>query len=256
MYHGDDAYMWEENRTKKYKGIDIIEFYQKEAIKRKNTIPKKTFYNRFLKIGDHIMISKPYEEKFEEKRYKISLYELLKNVYYEEAFGINISSKRKKEVYRNNISFENFTIGDIVLATSPGFHIQGAIRHAAIFDSRRYHGSVDDECLLTAEPNKGVIYESIRFYHENFGEAWGLYVPNTTLQQRIAVVDEIAKHIGERYYWSAHKNNSKVWYCSLIPWRGYYKITGIDIDYNDGYWVLPIDIFMSEYTEVFEYSRG
>nr|WP_019907302.1 hypothetical protein [Thermoanaerobacter indiensis] len=62
MYHGDDAYMWEENRTKKYKGIDIIEFYQKEAIKRKNTIPKKTFYNRFLKIGDHIMISKPYPE--------------------------------------------------------------------------------------------------------------------------------------------------------------------------------------------------
>ncbi|HHW57841.1 MAG TPA: hypothetical protein GXX15_09310 [Clostridia bacterium] len=244
------------DKIKKYGGIDVIEFYYKEKIKKKKTIPKEAFYDRFLKIGDLIMISKPYEEKLKAKKYKISPYELLKDVNYEEVFGINIPIKRKKESYHNNLSFENFTIGDIVLATSLGFHIQGAIRHAAIFDSRRYHGSVDDECLLTAEPNKGVIYESIRFYHENFGEAWGLYVPNTTLQQRIAVVDELAKHIGERYYWSAHKNNSKVWYCSLVPWRGYYKIMGIDIDYNDGYWVLPIDIFMSEYTEVFEYSRG
>lgn len=245
-----------DNIEKKYGGIDIIEFYYKEGIKKKKAIPKETFYDRFLKIGDLIMISKPYERKLDAKKYKISLYELLKDVDYEEVFGINISPKRKKEIYYNNLSFKNFTIGDIVLATSPGFHIQGAIRHAAIFDSRRYHGSVDDECLLTAEPNKGVIYESIRFYHENFGEAWGLYVPNTTLQQRIAVVDELTKHLGERYYWSAHKNNPKAWYCSLVPWRGYYNITGIDIDYNDGYWVLPIDIFMSEYTEVFEYSRG
>ncbi len=79
--------MWEENRRKKYKGIDIIEFYQKEAIKKKNTIPKKTFYNRFLKIGDHIMISKTYEEKLKAKKYKISLYELLKDVDYEEVFA-------------------------------------------------------------------------------------------------------------------------------------------------------------------------
>lgn len=242
---------------RKYKGIDLLEFQYKEEIKRRSIIPKEKFYDRFLKIGNLIMISKPYDEEWQEKSYKMSLYELMKEIDYEEVFGLRIPGKsNKKKVYTNRLSFEKFTIGDIVLATSPGFHIQGAIRHAAIFDSRRYHGSIDDECLLTAEPDKGVIYESIRFYYENFGEAWGLFVPGTTFKQRIEIVEELSKHVGERYYWSAHKNNPTSWYCSLVPWRGYYEIAGIDIDYNGGYWVLPIDIFMSEYTEVFEYARG
>lgn len=245
-----------EIKRRKYKGVDITDFYKKEIRKKNNIIPKQNFYNRFLKIGNNIMISKPYDEKDNIIKYKTSYYELLKEIDYEEVFGTSIFNNKKiKKTYSNDISFKNFAIGDIIVATTPGFHIQGAIRHAAIFDSRKYNGSIDDKCLLTAEPEQGVIYESIRFYYETFSEAWGLYVPHTTFKQRLDIVDELSKHIGEKYYWNAHKNNPKAWYCSLVPWRGYYEISGIDIDYNGGYWVLPIDIFMSENTQVFEYKR-
>lgn len=239
--------------------IDIKDFYRKEMIKKSKIIPKETFYNRFLKVNDYIMISKPYDKELEKNEYRISYYDLIKSIDTEEVFGVttdNYQKKMKKRTYTNNLSFENFTIGDIVVATSPGFHVQGAIRHAALFDSRRYHGNEDDKCLLTAEPDRGVIYESIKFYHENFGEAWGLYVPDTTLDQRIAIVNELTKHLGEPYRWNAHKKRQQEWYCSMVPWKGYYMIAGIDLDYNGGHWVLPIDILMSKHTAIFEYSRG
>ncbi|QSZ28041.1 hypothetical protein ACETAC_04065 [Aceticella autotrophica] len=236
-----------------YKGIDIIEFYKKEKIKKKSKFNKEDFYKRFLMLNNSIIISRPFDADYSIKQYKVSLFDLSKSMDFEEVFGINLG-KKSKDVYQNNISFDKFTIGDIILATSPGFHIQGVIRHAALFDSRRYHGSVDDKCLLTAEPDQGVIYETIRFYQENFSEAWGLYVPKTSLEERIKAVDSVSQYLGKPYLWCAKKRVFDSWYCSMVPWAAYYMSAGLDLDYNGGYWVLPVDIFMCKDTAIFEYS--
>ncbi|MBP2071566.1 YiiX/YebB-like N1pC/P60 family cysteine hydrolase [Thermoanaerobacterium butyriciformans] len=237
-------------------GVSIEEFNFKENLKKKSLFKKEDFYKRFLTLNGAIMISKPFETG-EVNKFYVSLYDLIKNINSEEVFGVKFPSRSsEKTVYKNSISFDKFTIGDIIVATSQGFHVQGAIRHAAIFDSRRYHGSIDDKCLLTAEPDQGVIYETIRFYRENFSEAWGLTVPKATIEERVKAVDEVSKFVGKPYSWRADKNDDENWYCSKVPWAAYKKSSGIDIDGNGGFWVLPIDIFISKETEVFEYSNS
>lgn len=237
-------------------GINIEEFYEKEEIKKKSNYKKTDFYNRFLTVNGSFMISKPFNSD-ELKKYNMSLYDILKSLNSDEVFGLGLSKGwENDQIYTNNISFDKFAIGDILVATSPGFHIQGAIRHAAIFDSRKYHGSIDDKCLLTAEPDQGVIYESLRFYRENFSEAWGLSIPEATLKMRIKAVNEITKFEGKTYSWRAKKEDDNNWYCSKVPWGAYYKVMGIDLDYNDGFWVLPVDIFLSDHTKIFEYNKG
>lgn len=236
--------------------VNVEEFKFKEVMKKKSILKKKDFYKRFLMLNGAIMISKPFEAD-EVKKFYVSLYDLIRNINSEEVFGIKLPVRSNDTInYKNSISFDKFTIGDIIVATSQGFHVQGAIRHAAIFDSRRYHGSIDDKCLLTAEPDQGVIYETIRFYRENFSEAWGLTVPKATIEERIKAVDEVSKFVGKPYSWRADKNDDENWYCSKVPWAAYKKSSGIDIDGNGGFWVLPIDIFTSKETEVFEYSNS
>ena len=59
---------------------------------------------------------------------------------------------------------------------------------------------------------------------------------------------------GEWYNILSAKWNLNEWYCSKLPWAGYfYKSWGIiDIDSNGGYWVTPSNIFWSVWT----YLRG
>jgi len=49
--------------------------------------------------------------------------------------------------------------------------------------------------------------------------------------------------IQETYNWYTSKGNYDEWYCSKVPWIGYNGALGIDIDFDSGYWVWPIDIY-------------
>lgn len=41
------------------------------------------------------------------------------------------------------------------------------------------------------------------------------------------------------------KTNESYWYCSKVVWRGVKAATGVDIDYNGGTWVTPLDVYRS-----------
>ena len=156
--------------------------------------------------------------------------------------------------YHNGMSPGWFKNGDIVLATNPGWHPQGRIEHAGLMDKSRYNeGDPTEACFHSAQSGIGVIYEDLTVY-EGRRECWQISVI-TTQENRDFAVRQAALDApeGKQYLWSASKNDLDRWYCSKIPWHGYYRAVGIDIDANGGYHVLPEDILNSGHVAIWHH---
>lgn len=152
----------------------------------------------------------------------------------------------------NNISFENFDTGDIILVHD-GFCIYGYYRHAGIFDSSRYNGSLDDRCFISAEWTPGVVLETPNLYR-GYDEAVGLWVPSVSFNQKNSIISYLSQQLGKSYNILSSKSNRNEWYCSKLPWAGYYD-KGVDIDGDGGYWVKPVDIYNSDKTSLFAHGE-
>ncbi|MDI6605386.1 MAG: hypothetical protein QME35_09665 [Thermoanaerobacteraceae bacterium] len=150
----------------------------------------------------------------------------------------------------NNISFDNFDTGDIILVHD-GFCPYGYYRHAGIFDSSRYRG-LDSRCFISTEWTPGVVLETPKLYR-NYDEAVGLWIPLVSYTKKINIISYLSQQLGKPYNILSSKSNRNEWYCSKLPWAGYYD-KGLDIDGDGGYWVKPVDIYNSNKTSPFAYG--
>lgn len=143
---------------------------------------------------------------------------------------------------RNNLSLAGRLKGDIVLQNDPGISIQGYVNHAGIYD-----GTTSDYCIKSAQPNDGVLWESVSGWRKH-DDAYILTTDYTSATQASAFnwANTLAS-VTEPYYWYSGKESNDSWYCSKIPWKGYYQM-GIDLDSDGGVWVMPDDLLNSSHT--------
>lgn len=141
----------------------------------------------------------------------------------------------------NNFSTSGFWKGDVMLLDDPGVEWQGAITHGGIYD-----GTSMDYCIYSAENNeKGVTWESITQWrkHDSAYGIWVGYFSSTKCAEAYDKAKSVAD-FGEPYVWYSSKSDTSQWYCTKIPWYGYKNAsTATDIDFDGGYWCMPIDIF-------------
>lgn len=155
--------------------------------------------------------------------------------------GLKIGSYPGDGTGSNSLTVSGLVKGDILLLEDDGQpQIQGAIMHAGIYD-----GSNMDMCIYSSTDGVGVRWECVSDWRKN-DCAWTLCVKNTTTSQRTAAWDKMKSECQYRepYKWNSSKSNVDEWYCSKQPWYGY-KNSSVnkDIDFDGGYWVLPIDIY-------------
>ncbi len=145
----------------------------------------------------------------------------------------------------NDLHVESYDTGDICLPDDDGAVWWGAINHAGIFNKSLFNNNYYNSCFLSAEPDIGVVYESPNHYRTAADRCYSVLVLNTTTTQKTMSFNYAAAlaGIGEPYSWYTTKDNYDIWYCSKIPYIGYLGVTGINIDYDGGYWVWPIDIY-------------
>lgn len=171
--------------------------------------------------------------------------------------GLLVGSSNGDGQGTNSLSVSGLVKGDVLLLNDGGVQLWGAIMHAGIYD-----GTSSDLCIYSASPNAGgnnnnvgVRWERVSDWRKN-DQAWTLSVKGTSTAQRKAAFDYVKSYatLGESYTWYCTKNSTNDWYCSKIPWFGYKKSgTNIDIDYDGGYWVWPIDIYNSSKTNLINY---
>lgn len=141
--------------------------------------------------------------------------------------------------------------GDIILGATPIFGKSsvpyGYFRHGSTYS--RFTGG-----FISAMPEYGVYHESVYFWSTEYGDVSLNWVPNTTWEQRDNLVMDIQMQVGEPYSFTTTKSDLNSWYCTKLPWDGYNYYTGIDIDFDGGYYVFPDDIFQD--SDVSQYWRG
>lgn len=166
----------------------------------------------------------------------------------------------------NNLSFTNFTAGDMVVGRRQTCDYFAGIfpcywNHLSLYDSD-YDYNKNDLTLKvfwSAYPNSSVeadvngkvgrqTKQSIRNYYD---QAHGIWTPNEPYSERYNTTWYAYYQSGESYDALSDKTNSNTWYCSKLAWKAYKDKAGIDIDYNKDYWVLPDDIYQSSFVKVF-----
>lgn len=154
--------------------------------------------------------------------------------------NIGIGDSTGSGSYSNYFSYDGLWKGMVFLGDNPGTNAWGWVRHAGIYD-----GTTDDSCIWTASgPGQGVKWEKRSDWAKEFNNIYAMDVKNTTSSQNASAFDT-AKSLstGDPYDWQASKGDNDAWYCSKVPFRGYQDVTGIDIDFDWGYWVWPVDIY-------------
>lgn len=164
----------------------------------------------------------------------------------------------------NNMVAKMFRHGDIVISTNHGTHLQGTTQHCGLFDSSEFKGKDDKErnlaqCFHTAEPDKGVCYESEAQFRRNYDKTWQVVVKHSTYGERYNAVYKARQdaRVGMPYEWYSAKTDTTKWYCSKIAWYGYKKGANIDLNSvsykyyeNSNYWCTPDDIIDSWATSI------
>ncbi len=151
----------------------------------------------------------------------------------------------------NNISFSSFDYGDILLVHD-GWVLWGYYRHAGMWDSDFYSGSIHDTCIWEANttPSSDVhLTTPDKFRH--YDEAVGLWVPSTSSNERYNTTWFAYNQYGESYNALSIKSNYNEWYCSKLVWAAYKEEASIDLDVDGGYSVLPDDIYEDSQAYVF-----
>ena len=169
---------------------------------------------------------------------------------YNKSIGVLEKSPR----YSNNITVEsvknNAVVGDVVLMDNPGSVGWGLINHAGIYDGT---AGKDWRWVLSSRPGIGVDWETIETI-AGYDEVIFYNVFRTSYNEAYystqrAINDAIGKPYPEGLSWAQSiKGSIANFYCSKVPWHGYSKITGVDIDYDRGPSVTPEDIYHSPET--------
>ncbi|GMQ63595.1 hypothetical protein [Vallitalea maricola] len=153
----------------------------------------------------------------------------------------------------NSFSVSALESGEIVLPDLYGVCIQGLINHAAIYDESRYYDN-SSACFLSANNDDnqnglgysyvGVGYESPDYYRDAFDQVHCCYVKNHDSDEQSALDKAQAEaNVGEDYSLKTLKSNTSKWYCSKVVWYGYKHGADVDIDYDGGPFVFPVDIY-------------
>lgn len=148
----------------------------------------------------------------------------------------------------NNISFDDFESGDIIVVTGT---VTG---HAGEFDWV-YYSDLNSYCIWSAntEPENGVQLEQPSKYR-GYDEAFGLWVPSLSYSQRLAARDYCREQDGEPYELTSLKTTETDWYCSKLCWASYWFTAGKDLDADGGLYVWPIDLVNDGDTALFAYG--
>lgn len=146
----------------------------------------------------------------------------------------------------NPISFTYFDSGDIVvvLGTATG--------HAGLFD-RAYYGGIYSYAVWSANtwPRNGVQREPCIKYR-SYDRAYALWVPRYQAYASSARMYARAQN-GLPYNIYSSKTDGSAWYCSKLAWAAWRYTAGVDLDYDGGYWVWPVDMVNSYRTSLFGY---
>lgn len=151
----------------------------------------------------------------------------------------------------NNISFASFDYGDMILVHD-GTVPWGYYRHAGMWDSDFYNGSLSDKSIWEASPDlTNDVHRATPTKFRNYDYAVGLWVPNATADERYDTTWFALDQSGDPYDASSSKTNYDEWYCSKLLWAAYKEKAGIDLDSNGGLTVLPDNIYMSQEASIF-----
>jgi uncharacterized protein YycO len=80
--------------------------------------------------------------------------------------------------------------------------------------------------------------------------AYGLDVPSKRAY-RYQARNFAARQIGKPYSLLGAKTDTRSYYCSKLAWAAWYHTTRIDLDFDRGVWVWPVDLVLSPQTRVF-----
>lgn len=173
-----------------------------------------------------------------------------------EALHLNMGSGGDSAYTGDGNSFKVTAMlsGEFVLPDQYGVCLQGLINHAAMYDSSRYYSN-SSRCFLSANDDDnrngkgysytGVGYESPNYYRNCFDQVYCGYVPGEDASEALSSAQSAAS-VGESYSLNTTKSNTSKWYCSKVLWYGYEHGLDIDIDYDGGPFVFPVDIYNDE----------
>lgn len=151
----------------------------------------------------------------------------------------------------NTIPFSQFDDGDMVVVLGT------LLGHAGCWSDALYSPAqgLYSYCVWSAniKPVNGVQLERPIQYH-GYDRAYGLWVPSRP-DAGSGVIAFCARHRGEPYVITSRKLDFSRWYCSKLPWAGWFLRTGLDLDADRGYWVWPVDLLDSPLTAVFASSN-
>lgn len=245
----------------------------KDAISRpiQKIQTKKNEVNTNKFLDEKRTVSKSFQ-----KELVISPAELTKQLYGEEPnpfLTAKLSTEETPAVHYasgdgNNMPWTYFYYGDIVVMRNDGCSYSGYPcywSHSAMFDTDWDTGSESAFAFWSAYPNgaapsdnssspysvNGVVGLQSKASVHAYSSAQALWAPSTTAAQQIDTTWYAYYQRGEPYSTIAKKTKAKKWYCSKIPYRAYLKKTGLNLDYDGGYYVFPDDIYNDGDVSVF-----
>ncbi len=126
-------------------------------------------------------------------------------------------------------------------------NIYGHWRHAGIYQQVSYNDSTSSRekgRIIDAHPDRGVAATKWEFWQYEYKKLGAFGVPSlftgsTPIRRTIA--DKAASYIGKPYLISTNKSSEDSFYCSKLIWLAF-KFKNIDLDSNEGLYVLPDDI--------------
>ena len=242
----------------KYNSPDFIDSCSNHLITDLRTFHKVTNmkeatpeYSRLLPIskGKNIWAFDPYVNHFE-KRKDIQKYRNPEAI--TRTIPSSIWAVKGNIIYGkwNNDGIADYLghVGAIsVLPSNPTDVISSMMQITKTIEASNLGGTFDP--ILGGSPNG--VFE--RYMSTNGYDAWNhssiydrcvMWYPNMTSTQRNLVINYMQGQIG-KYYALSSKTNETTWYCSKLVWKAYNVALNIDIDYNQGTYVFPDDIYNS-----------
>lgn len=167
------------------------------------------------------------------------------------------SSSSSSDAKGFNLNFKKFHNGSIILVHR-GKCPYGYWRHVGTYSEAK-------QKFLTAQISdcgygSGVIYEPKEWYTRSYDEAVGVNINScsSNSDKLNSMMNWLSKFIGKDYSIikaSKSLNENDLWYCSLIPWKGYKNYFNVDIDSNQGRFVAPDDIIKFKSSTVIARSQ-
>lgn len=216
--------------------------------------------------GNMIFTYDPYVNKHTKR---IEKYETVKAAIAEEK---GFSPKQPMLKSSGNNPGNILWVADIAVGYMPN-SIKGAFGHAGVVyklnNGLNYGGNPNNSNTKTMEAvgdrpntNDEVVEESYNSYwtSNNFNWLLLIYAPNLSWSERSDIKDYAKAQDPDTYSLSSPKWNTSSWYCSKLVWKSYKEKTNMDIDYDGGYYVYPVDmaykaIFSSDIDIYYYYSK-